>query len=60
MLFFSVDTTPARAEVQDRALIGRALTAKFVRLRALFVNLSEERRELSEAKIFSVALFPTE
>ena len=33
---------------------------KFVRLRALFVDLLQEGRKLSEAKIFSVALFPAE
>src|SRR5205085_498892 len=49
------------AQIQDRALISRALNRfEFVGLIALFLDLFQERRELGEAEIFPLALFPTE
>src|SRR2546421_3110098 len=49
------------AQIQDRALKSRALNRfEFVGLIALFLDLFQERRELSEAEIFSLTLFPTE
>ena len=48
-------------QIQDGALIGGALDCfELVRLPGLFVDLLQERRELGEAKIFSVALLPAE
>ena len=49
------------AQIQDRVLIGGALHRfELLGLLALFVDLFQERRELGETEIFSVALFPAE
>ncbi len=49
------------AQIQDRALIGGALNCfELLGLRALFIDLLQERRELGKAKIFPFVLLPAE
>ena len=49
----------AIAQIEDSIMIGGTLDRlEFVRLLALLVDLLQERRQLAEAEIFPVALFP--
>ena len=60
MLFFqALIQREAVTQIQDRTLISGALDCfELVRLRGLFIDLFQERRKLSETKIFPVALLP--
>src|SRR5207248_8247624 len=48
-------------QIQNRALISGTLNSfELFGLRSLFVDLFQERREIREAKIFPLALLPSE